>query len=153
TDVGAGGGVAIPGWTLAHNDTDPDLTDSIGITNVGGGSSGSATEFLGAADFTDDATLGGSFTYQAFDGIAASANTAIVTVANQAVGALTGTSGDDILVSGNNGETLDGGAGNDILIGTGGNHILTGGTGDDIFAFQQPSDPPNTIADFNTTSE
>lgn len=67
--------------------------------------------------------------------------------------ALVGTNGDDIIIANNDGETLSGGAGNVILIGNGGSHMATGGSGNDIFAFEHTTDGPNTIPDFNNTTE
>jgi Ca2+-binding RTX toxin-like protein len=104
--------------------------------------------------FFDDSTLGGQFSYDVTDGIATS-NPATVTFDNNATTSttLTGTSGDDIIIGDNAGETLNGGAGNDILIANAGNQTLTGGSGNDIFAFEQPLSSPNTITDFNNTTE
>ena len=66
--------------------------------------------------------------------------------------ALTGTSGDDILIATQGGETLNGGGGNDVLIGNGGSHVMTGGSGNDTFAFLHDTDVPATITDFNNTT-
>jgi Ca2+-binding RTX toxin-like protein len=109
---------------------------------------------FGDAFFIDDATPGGSFTYDSSDGIAVS-NAATATVINNATSAtaLTGTSGDDIIIATNGTETLDGGGGNDILIGNSGSHVMTGGSGNDRFAFLQTTDGPGTIMDFNNTTE
>ncbi|HEU0084505.1 MAG TPA: VCBS domain-containing protein [Bradyrhizobium sp.] len=150
TDVGAGGTVAIQPWALAANDTDPDTTDHVFVNNVFSGSGGSA----GFGFFTDDATPGGSFTYNSSDGIAIS-NTATATVVNNAVTAttLTGTSGDDIIIATNGAESLSGGGGNDVLIGNDGAHTLTGGAGNDNFAFLQSSNGLGTITDFNNTTQ
>jgi VCBS repeat-containing protein len=148
TDADVNNGLAIPQWALALNDIDPDTADTLSATNVGGASGGSVIEF-GAILFFDDGTLGGSFTYQATDGIA-TGPTGTATVVNNAAGSnLTGTGADEILISAiGNAASLDGGGGNDILIGNSGAHTLTGGSGDDIFAFQQVPDALNTITDF-----
>ncbi len=92
---------------------------------------------FGDAFFTDDATPGGSFTYNVADGIATSATPPPrpSSTTPPSTTALTGTSGDDILIATNGSETLNGGGGNDILIGNAGSHVMTGGTGNDIFAF------------------
>jgi VCBS repeat-containing protein len=154
TDVGPGGTVDIPAWMLAANDTDPDTTDHVFANSIISSSGGSAVGFFDAF-FTDDATLGGSFTYDSSDGIAVSSNAATATVINNATTAtsLTGTGGDDIIIATNGSEALDGGGGNDILLGNSGSHVLTGGSGNDSFAFQQVPDGPNSITDFNNTSE
>jgi VCBS repeat-containing protein len=154
TDVGASGTVDIPAWALASNDTDPDTIDHLAVNSIQTSSGGNAV-LSGDAFFTDDATLGGSFTYNSTDGIAVSSNTATATVTNNATTAtaLTGTSGDDILIANNGTETLSGGAGNDILIGNSGSHVMTGGSGNDTFAFLQTTDGPGIITDFNNTTE
>jgi VCBS repeat-containing protein len=154
TDVGPNGTVDIPAWMLAANDTDPDTIDHVSANSIISDSGGTATAFFDAF-FTDDATLGGSFTYDSTDGIAVSANAATATIINHATTAttLTGTGGDDIIIANNGTESLSGGGGNDILLGNSGTHVLTGGSGNDNFAFQQAPDGPNTITDFNNTSE
>jgi VCBS repeat-containing protein len=154
TDIDANGGIFIPGWALTASASDPDTADTLSVTNVGGGSGGGAFQSGGDALFFDDATLGGSFSYQVTDGIATTPAVTATVVNNPAsTTTLTGTSGNDVLIATQGGEALNGGAGNDVLIGNGGSHILTGGTGDDIFAFQQTTDGPNTITDFNNTTE
>src|SRR5581483_10393850 len=139
TDVGSGNEVLIPGWALTHNDTDPDTIDTLTITNVGGASDGLAGQSGADAAFLDLGALGGSFTYQTFDGTVASANTATVTIDNNATTAttLTATSGDNILVGNNSDEMLNGASGNDILIANSTGQTLTGGGGNDVFAFEQ----------------
>jgi VCBS repeat-containing protein len=152
-DAGANGLVDIPSWMLTANDTDPDTIDHLSVNSVGGGSGGSAVQF-GDAIFLDDATPGGSFTYTATDGIATS-NTATATVTNNdtSVTALSGTSGDDIIIADNAG-TLSGGGGNDILVAnSAGSHVMTGGSGNDTFAFLQTTNGPTAITDFNNTTE
>jgi VCBS repeat-containing protein len=154
TDVGPNGTVDIPAWTLAANDTDPDTTDHVFVNSILSSSGGTATAFFDAF-FTDDATPGGSFTYNSSDGIATSANAATATVINNASTAttLTGTAGDDIIIATNGTEALNGGAGNDVLLGNSGSHVMTGGSGNDNFAFQQAPDGANSITDFNNTSQ
>jgi VCBS repeat-containing protein len=147
--------VVIPGWALAQTGTDPDSADRLSLQAATAGSGGTADSFAGNAFFTDDATLGGSFSYTLTDGRATSA-TATATVINNAASTttLTGTSGDDIIVATQGtGEALNGGGGNDILIGNSGANTLTGGSGNDMFAFQQPTDGTDTITDFNNTSQ
>jgi VCBS repeat-containing protein len=153
TDVGPNGTVDIPPWALAANDTDPDTADHVFANAILSSTGGTAVPF-GDAFFIDDATLGGSFIYTSSDGIATS-NAATATVINNATSttALTGTSGDDIIIATQGSESLDGGGGNDILIGNSGSHVMSGGSGNDSFAFLQTTDGPGTITDFNNTTE
>jgi Ca2+-binding RTX toxin-like protein len=153
TDVGPNGTVDIQPWALAANDTDPDTTDHVFVNNIVSSSDGTATPFFDVF-FTDDATLGGSFTYTSSDGNATS-NIATATVVNNATTAttLTGTGGDDVIIATNGTESLSGGGGNDVLIGNDGAHTLTGGSGNDNFAFLQPSNGLGTITDFNNTTQ
>jgi VCBS repeat-containing protein len=154
TDAGPNGTVDIPGWALANNDTDPDTTDHLSVNSIQSSSGGSAV-LSGDALFTDDATLGGSFTYNSTDGTAVSSNVATATVINNAASAtaLTATSGDNILIANNGTESLTGGSGNDILIGNSGSHVMTGRGGNDTFAFLQTTDGPGIITDFNNSTE
>lgn len=154
TDAGANGTIDIPAWALAANDTDPDTIDHLFVNALGAGTGGTAVGFVDAF-FIDDATPGGSFTYTTSDGIATSSNSATATITNNATStsALVGTSGDDIIIATNGTETLSGGGGNDILIGNSGSHVMTGGSGNDSFAFQQTTDGPGIITDFNNLTE
>ena len=155
TDVGANGTVDIPAWALAANDTDPDTTDHVSVNSVVSSTGGNAVLSAGEAFFTDDATPGGSFTYNSTDGIAVSSNAATATIINNPTSATTlnAGSGDSILIATNGTEQLIGGAGNDILIGNSGNHVMTGGAGNDTFAFLNTTDGMATITDFNNTTE
>ena len=155
TDVGASGGVVVPSWALALNDTDPDTTDHLSLGSVTTSSGGSGFTFFGDAAFVDDSTLGGSFDYTASDGTTNSSNAATATVINNAPSAtsLSGTGGDDILIATNGTETMSGGGGNDVLIATASGNAMTGGSGNDVFAFLQPPSAPGTIGDFNNTTE
>jgi VCBS repeat-containing protein len=155
TDAGPNGTVIIAPWALAANDTDPDTTDQHFVNSIGTSTGGSGGGAFGFAFFTDDATLGGSFTYDATDGHATSSNFATVTVVNNATTTttLTGTGANEILVATQGNEALNGGGGNDILFGFDGNHVLTGGTGNDTFAFQSQPTGTNVITDFNNTAE
>jgi VCBS repeat-containing protein len=155
TDAGPNGTVIIAPWALAANDTDPDTTDHVFANSIGTSSGGSAGGAFGFAFFTDDATLGGSFTYDAGDGHTTSSNFATVNVVNNATTTTTlaGTGANEILVATQGNEALNGGGGNDILFGFDGNHVLTGGTGNDTFAFQSQPTGTNVITDFNNTSE
>jgi VCBS repeat-containing protein len=155
TDGGTSGTSFIPDWTLTHNDTDPDMNDTLNVNSVTGFSDATAVALQpGNVVYIEDGTLGGQFSYDVSDGIATS-NSATVTVDNNpsTSTALTGTSGDDIIIGDNAGETLDGGAGNDILVSNAANQTLTGGSGNDIFGFEQPQSGPAMITDFNNTTE
>ena len=55
--------IDIPAWALAFNDTDPDTIDHLFVNNIGSSSGGSAIPF-GDVFFVDDATPGGTFTYE-----------------------------------------------------------------------------------------
>jgi VCBS repeat-containing protein len=147
TDAGPNGTVIIAPWALGANDTDPDTTDHVSANSIGTSSGGSAGGAFGFAFFTDDATLGGSFTYDATDGHATSSNFATVNIVNNATTTttLTGTGANEILVAAQGNEALNGGGGNDILFGFDGNHVLTGGTGNDTFAFQSQPTGTNVI--------
>ena len=155
TDAGPNGSVIIAPWALAANDTDPDTIDQHSVNSIGTSAGGSGGGAFGFVFFTDDATLGGSFTYDATDGHAASSNFATVNVVNNATTTttLTGTGANEILIATQGNEALDGGGGNDILFGFDGNHVLTGGSGNDTFAFQSQPTGANVITDFNNTSE
>jgi hypothetical protein len=161
TDADVNNTVAIPGWALAQSGTDPDRSDTLSLLAAGPGSDGTANSSGGNAFFTDNGTLGGSFTYTLTDGTQTSTGEptpsapAAATVVNNAASTttLTGTSGNDIIIAEQGTEALNGGGGNDVLIGNGGAHTLTGGSGDDLFAFLQPTDGTDTITDFNNTSQ
>jgi hypothetical protein len=134
TNAGPGGTVVVPDWAFNANDTDPDAGTTLSVAGVTfSGFAPSGTSHSGGnVNLHDDATAGGSLSYQAFDGIA---NGALVTdqvINNDAITTmLNGTSGDDIIISILGGATLNGNAGNDVLIGSGGNDILSGGLGND----------------------
>jgi VCBS repeat-containing protein len=155
TDAGPSGTVIIAPWALGANDTDPDTTDHHFANSIGTSTGGSASIAFGFAFFSDDATLGGSFTYATSDGHATSSNFATATVVNNATTTttLTGTGANEILIATQGNEALNGGGGNDILFGFDGNHVLTGGSGNDTFAFQSQPTGTNVITDFNNTAE
>ena len=155
SDAGPNGTVIIAPWALAANDTDPDTIDQHSVNSIGTSTGGSGGGAFGFVFFTDDATLGGSFTYDATDGQATSSNFATVNVVNNATTTttLTGTGANEILIATQGNEALNGGGGNDILFGFDGNHVLTGGSGNDTFAFQTQPTGANVITDFNNTSE
>jgi VCBS repeat-containing protein len=155
TDAGPNGTVIIAPWALGANDTDPDTTDHVFANSIGTSTGGSAGGAFGFAFFSEDATLGGSFTYDASDGHATSSNFATVTVVNNATTTttLTGTGANEILIATQGNEALNGGGGNDILFGFDGNHVLTGGSGNDTFAFQSQPTGTNVITDFDNTAE
>jgi VCBS repeat-containing protein len=154
TDVGPNGAVIIAPWALTANDTDPDTIDQVFVNSIGTSTGGAAGGIFGAVFFSDDATLGGSFTYDSGDGHATS-NFATATVINNATTTttLTGTGANEILIATQGNEALNGGGGNDILFGLDGSHVLTGGSGNDTFAFQIQPTGTNVITDFNNTTE
>ena len=155
TDAGPNGTVIIAPWALGANDTDPDTTDQHFVNSIGTSTGGSGGGAFGFAFFSDDATLGGSFTYDASDGHTTSSNFATVNVVNNATTTttLTGTGANEILIATQGNEALNGGGGNDILFGFDGNHVLTGGSGNDTFAFQTQPTGTNVITDFNNTTQ
>lgn len=155
TDVGPNGVVVIAPWALSANDTDPDTADHVVVNSIGTSTGGDAGPTFGAVFFQDDATLGGSFTYDAGDGHTTSSNFATVTVVNNATTTttLTGTGANEILIASQGNEALNGGGGNDILFGNDGSHVLTGGSGNDTFAFQTQPTGTNVITDFNNTTQ
>ena len=141
TNVGNNAAVVIPEWALVANDTD--LDNTLDVTNVSVGTSGTTSHSAGAGNagsvtFTDDAsslsgTNNGSFTYQATDGTA-TATAVTVTIDNNVTSTttLTGGSGSEILIGRSGAATnLTGNGGNDVLIGSGFGETLTGGTGRD----------------------
>jgi VCBS repeat-containing protein len=154
SDAGASGLIQIPAWALAFNDADPDTIDHLFVNSIVSSTGGDTIPF-GDVFFVDDATPGGSFTYDSSDGIATSANNATATVLNNDASAteLNGTSGDDIIIATNGTEALNGNDGNDVLIGNSGSHVMAGGSGNDAFAFQSTSDGLGIITDFNNTTE
>ncbi|RVD39104.1 tandem-95 repeat protein [Mesorhizobium sp. M4A.F.Ca.ET.020.02.1.1] len=130
TNLAAGSTVIIPEWALIANDP-ASAIDVAGVDSATGGtvsqSSGSGAN--GTVTFADTAPMGGTFTYTATDGTSAGAP-ALVTVIQDALGTLDGTSGDNILISSNGGATLVGGAGDDVLLGGSGNDIYRFGLAD-----------------------
>lgn len=152
TDVGANGIVRIPHWALVVNDTDPDANDALFANDILSSSGGDAFPSFDAY-FEDDATPGGSFTYNINDGIAVSGPATATIVNNGAVTTLTGTGAADIIIGNNGGQTLLGNGGNDVLVGNSGSYTMTGGAGDDIFAFEQVPDGLHTITDFDNVSD
>jgi VCBS repeat-containing protein len=155
TDAGPNGTVIIAPWALGANDTDPDTTDQHFVNSIGTSTGGSGGGAFGFVFFSDDATLGGSFTYDATDGHATSSNFATATVINNATTTttLTGTGANEIIIATQGNEALNGGGGNDILFGFDGSHVLTGGSGNDTFAFQTQPTGTNVITDFNNTTQ
>jgi VCBS repeat-containing protein len=154
TDVDTSGVLTVPGWALGWNDTDPDLSDVLTVGSVNSASGGSAFQSGNDVVFVDDnGTPGGSLNYTITDGHVAGTSATATIINSALVASLTGTGGDDIIVASGNGETIDGGAGTDILFGGAGANSLTGGSGDDVFAFLQPTDGTDTIADFDNVLE
>ncbi|TIV51200.1 MAG: hypothetical protein E5V88_17435 [Mesorhizobium sp.] len=130
TNLAAGSAVIIPEWALIANDPGSAI-DVSGVGSATGGtvSHSAGTGANGTVTFADTAPMGGTFTYTATDGTAAGAP-ALVTITQDNVATLDGTSGNDILVSSNGGATLVGGTGNDILLGGSGNDTYQFGLAD-----------------------
>jgi hypothetical protein len=96
----------------------------------------------------------GEFDYSATDGVLSdSAHVIVDAIEESNPGGrsdLIGDSGDDIIISGDNGDDLYGNGGMDVLLGRGGDDHLTGGTGSDLFLFENAAtDGNDTIFDFN----
>jgi hypothetical protein len=140
----SGASVIVPEWALLLNDTDVDTAalDISGIVSTSSLSGANLTSNPGAVTVTDsNPSSAGRFDYTVTDGTAT--DTGSVTMAQDTVGALDGTAGNDILIDGLSGaHTLNGGGGNDVLIannsgdtlnGGTGNDVLMGGTGSDVF--------------------
>ncbi|MDX8522666.1 VCBS domain-containing protein, partial [Mesorhizobium dulcispinae] len=130
TNLASGSAVIIPEWALIANDP-ASAIDVSGVGSATGGtvSHSAGTGANGTVTFADTAPMGGTFTYTATDGTSAGAP-ALVTITQDNVGTLDGTSGNDILVSATGGATLVGGAGNDILLGGSGNDTYQFGLAD-----------------------
>lgn len=133
--------VAAPG--VLSNDTDAD-GNTLTAALVAGPSNGTVT-LNSNGSFTYQANGGfvgsDSFTYKANDGTDDS-NVATVTISVQAgckglaatitgSGTVNGTSGDDVIVTGNGADTVNGGFGNDTICTFGGNDTVNGGFGND----------------------
>ena len=134
TNVASGTNFVVPEWALLANDVDPDGGGALDISNVGGANGLTAihtagTGSNGTVTINDPTPAGGSFTYQASDSTTSGAP-GTVSVTQDAVGALDGTPGSDIIVSAQGGGTLIGNAGNDILLGGSGNDTYQFGLND-----------------------
>jgi VCBS repeat-containing protein len=149
TNAGAGGGFFIPYWALTQNDSDTDVNDPLTVNSITS-ETGVTTFQFGSVLVFEDGTLGGSFDYTTTDGSLASPGSGTVTIDNHTASttALTGTSGDDIIVTQNAGDSMDGGDGDDILIAVADGVTMTGGDGSDIFAIQTVIGVPVEITDF-----
>ena len=134
-NAGTNGTFIVPDWALLANDTDVDSGTTLTVGSFGqSGFTASGTSHTGGnVTLRDNSTLGGTLTYAADDG-SGTGNTVTNTVTNSATSTATlnGTAGDDIIVSGGNGDTLIGNGGNNVLLGNGGNDTLRIGAGNDI---------------------
>ncbi|MFJ8013475.1 FG-GAP-like repeat-containing protein [Streptomyces sp. NPDC096339] len=143
--------VGAPG--VLGNDTDPDgntLTASV----VTGPAHGTLTlNADGSFSYQPESAYVGSdsFTYKATDGTVDS-NVATVTINVSAGcnglaatitgnGIVNGTSGDDVIVTGNGNDTVSGGSGNDTICTFGGNDAVSGGSGNDYLDGGDGNDP------------
>ncbi len=143
TNVGASAAAAIPTAWLLANDTDLESGVPSTVAGVGGASSGSVSGPSGGnVTFTDNATLDGSFTYQASDASLSGA-AATVTVDNNttATTTLVGGAGSEIFVGGATDDTIRGAGGNDFINGAGGTDLLdfSDGTAGITFTLVQSS--------------
>ncbi|MBU1335926.1 MAG: heme peroxidase [Alphaproteobacteria bacterium] len=130
TNVARGTAIIIPQWAFLSNDSDPDDTlDITAVNNQSGLASLSLTTNPGSITFNDptNGASGGSFTYTA---TGSNADTASVNVINDTFGAVSGTSGDDILVGNAADSTFDAGGGNDIIFAGAGNDTIVWDVGD-----------------------
>ena len=126
TDLPVGTAIVVPEWALIANDVDPEGT-ALQITGVGNASGGTLGVFTptgattDAISFTDVSPAGGSFTYNASDGVQGSTGTVTVTTTTSTT--LFGNYGADDIIIGN--------ASNNVLYGRTGNDHLFGGDGND----------------------
>jgi hypothetical protein len=141
TNRGTADGIFIPEWALVANDKSldgasldvEDFNAVVGAISVGHDTGVGSN---GSINFSDDATLGGSFDYTATDGSVES-KSATVAIQNQNSGDLTGTDADEILIGNRFSQKIDGGGGNDIIFGSGakgGDDLIFGGAGDDTIS-------------------
>jgi uncharacterized lipoprotein YbaY len=80
--------------------------------------------------------------------------TFIISVRNADVEVVHGSSGDDLIVSGDGDDFLGGETGNDTLASGGGTDVLTGGAGHDVFLFNTGSTGGiDIITDFNASED
>ena len=128
TNAGANATVAIPtAWLLAN-----DEGSTLSVTGVSGAIGGSVSGPSGGnVTFTDDATLGGSFTYQANNG-SLSGNAATVTINNNTTATTT-------LIGGADSEIIIGGSTNDTIRGAAGDDFINGGAGSDVLDLSDAS--------------
>lgn len=128
--LGETGTFSVADGALLANDTDPE-GDPLSVLSVSGGAAGLSVARNGAAtDVTATDTAGGSFSYLATDGAAAAPGN--VTVSVDTDGQIDGTAGDDIILTGAAGRTVDAGDGNDTVTGSGVADTLIGGNGNDV---------------------
>jgi VCBS repeat-containing protein len=149
TNSDTGGFFFIPTWALTRNDSDTDINDPLAVNSITSETGVTVFQF-GSVFVFEDGTLGGSFDYTTTDGSFASPGSGTVTISNHtaATTALTGTSGDDIIIAQNADDSMDGGDGDDILIAVADGVTMTGGDGNDIFAIQTVPGIAIEITDF-----
>ena len=144
--------ISIPEWALLANDSSAD-GNPIDIESVANATTGDyvgldpGTGTSGNVQFMDGTpSAASSFSYVATYG-SSSGNPVVVNVAVDMDGVINGTSGNDILVAGEDPATLVGDGGDDILVGGDSSDLFDynalsdrGTTGDVISRFQQGSD-------------
>ncbi|MBZ9793910.1 cadherin-like domain-containing protein [Rhizobium sp. 3T7] len=119
----------IPDWALLANDSVNSGSLSISTVSSTDFASGQTDHDIDSVTLKDNMSLGGTLTYSLSGG-----GSVTDTVKNFSLGTstLTGTSGDDVIVSRSNGDLLIAGAGDDVLLGNDGDDTLRVGTGRDI---------------------
>ena len=165
TNVSGGSSVQIPTWVLTDNASDAD-GDALTVDTVSTSTSGANVSIDGDIYFGpsyETESPSGTFSYTVTDGLDTSAP-ATVGFDFQSGYTLTGTAGDDIIISGSNGDDLFGLDGDDTLIGNSGIDYLEGGlgadtlyggNGSDVFFYTSSADSGTTdslrdvIGDFN----
>jgi hypothetical protein len=151
SNVGASTAVVIPTAWLLANDTDAESDIPSTITGVGGNSGGTVSgPASGNVTFTDNATLDGSFTYQANDGTVSGA-AATVTVDNSTIATTTlvGGAGSEIFIAGGTNDTIRGGGGNDFINGAGGTDLLDFSDGTAGITFTMVQSASDTVANLS----
>ena len=152
------GGVSVTlqdAWLVA-NDTDPEGTTlnvnaATAGTNVTGMSVGATTLTF---DYNGNSGTTGSFTYTANDGALSSGTTTVSITRGSNNAAITGNSGNNILIETRNDDnvTLDGGAGSDFITGGAGINTIIADDDDFLIDGGSGTDTLNVGASFTSTS-
>lgn len=99
-------------------------------------------------------TFNGVVTADVIDASGLTGTAALALTAGTAANAIsvTGSGGNDVLITGTAGDTITAGAGNDIVDGRGGADNLTGGAGNDTFVFRTLGESRGTVTAADTNS-